>query len=171
VLYAPTWRDDQNLPGGGFGQDPGIDAPLLQRLLPEATRLLTRMHRNVSRRPEYDAPGFAVDVSGQDQIAELYLAADVLVSDYSSAVYDFAVTGKPIVLLAPDLDHYERSVRGFYFDYASWAPGPVVETTRELAAVLSDLPGSVARYPDFVARFCPLDDGHASARVWDALQD
>jgi CDP-glycerol glycerophosphotransferase len=132
------------------------------------------MHRNVARSPSYDAPGFVRDVSSHPLVEELYLAADVLVSDYSSVVYDFAVTGKPIVLFAYDLDHYARSVRGLYFDYADWAPGPVVETTSELARVLVDVmrrPATVSdgAYAAFVTKFCPWDDGHASSRVWDAL--
>jgi len=173
VLYAPTWRDDRNLPGGGFSQPAGIDVHRLRAGLPEETVLLTRMHRNVAQGPAYDAPGFVVDVSAYPSVAELYLAADVLVSDYSSVVYDFAVTGKPIVLFAYDLEHYVRAVRGLYFDYGSWAPGPVVETTDELACALTGPPATRLddRYAAFVARFCPWDDGHASARVWEAVLD
>jgi CDP-glycerol glycerophosphotransferase len=174
VLYAPTWRDDRNVAGGGFSQERGIDAHELRDALPDATVLLTRMHRNVSDPPSYDAPGFVRDVSAHPSVEELYLAADVLVSDYSSAIYDFAVTGKPIVLFAYDLEHYERSVRGLYFDYAAWAPGPVVETTGELARALLEVLRQPTALPDaaytrFVAKFCPWDDGHASSRVWDAL--
>lgn len=173
VLYAPTWRDDQNLESGGFGQEPGIDGARLQRLLPEGTVLLTRMHPNVVRRPSYDAPGFALDVSAHPSVAELYLAADVLVSDYSSVVYDFAVTGKPIVLFPYDLERYEKTVRGLYFDYPSWAPGPVVETTPDLARALLEVTATSwqpsASYAAFVAKFCPWEDGHASARVWKAV--
>ncbi|MFL6135477.1 MAG: CDP-glycerol glycerophosphotransferase family protein, partial [Nocardioidaceae bacterium] len=174
VLYAPTWRDDRNVAGGGFSQDRGIDAERLRNDLPEATVLLTRMHRNVSRPPSFDAPGFVQDVSAYPSVSELYLAADVLVSDYSSVIYDFAVTGKPIVLFPYDLEHYERSVRGLYFEYGSWAPGPVVETSRELARALTEVCRRPNAEPDeayaaFVDRFCPWEDGHASTRVWEAV--
>jgi CDP-glycerol glycerophosphotransferase len=173
VLYAPTWRDDRNLPGGGFSQPAGIDVHRLRAGLPEDTVLLTRMHRNVARGPAYDSPGFAVDVSTYPSVAELYLAADVLVSDYSSVIYDFAVTGKPIVLFPYDLVHYVRAVRGLYFDYGSWAPGPIVETSGELARELTGLlTGTTSvgeRYAAFVARFCPWEDGGASSRVWQAV--
>jgi CDP-glycerol glycerophosphotransferase len=174
VLYAPTWRDDRNVEGGGFSQEPGIDAGLLRSALPQTTVLLTRIHRNVVRPPSYGAPGFVRDVSAHPSVEELYLAADVFVSDYSSGIYDFAVTGKPIVLFAYDLEHYARSVRGLYFDYADWAPGPVVETSSELARVLVEIMGRSTTRPDdtyaaFIAKFCPWDDGQASSRVWDAL--
>ncbi len=136
--------------------------------------MLLRLHRNVTERPAVTPGGFVLDVSSYPDIADLYLAADVLVSDYSSAVYDFAVTGKPILLFAPDLDRYRDSVRGMYFDYEDWAPGPVSTTQDGLAAGLVDLEGVAAKYDEryrgFVQRFCPHEDGHAAERVADRLR-
>ena len=66
-----------------------------------------------------------VDVSDRPESAELYLAADMLVTDYSSAMFDFAVTGKPMVFYTYDLAHYRDDVRGFYFDLEEVAPGPL----------------------------------------------
>jgi CDP-glycerol glycerophosphotransferase len=141
--------------------------------LPERARLLVRLHRNVAERPVTTPDGFVVDVSDHPEIAELYLAADVLVSDYSSAVYDFAVTGKPVILYAPDLDRYRDTVRGLYFDYEEWAPGPVATTQEQLGAALAALPGHASewsqRYEAFVQRFCPHEDGHAGERVVQRL--
>ena len=115
-----------------------------------------------------------LDVSDHPDIADLYLAADVLVSDYSSCVYDFAVTGKPIVLFAPDLDRYRDLVRGMYFDYEEWAPGPVARTQEELAAAVAELDEVTrawsGRYDEFVRKFCPFEDGHASDRVVERLR-
>ena len=171
VLHAPTWRDDDKDAEGHFRQSVLLDPQLLGEALPAGARLLLRLHRNVRARPPAD--GFVLDVSNHPDIADLYLAADVLVSDYSSAVYDFAVTGKPIVLFAPDLERYRDSVRGFYFDYEDWAPGPVTTTPDELASALGRLEelgtewGS--RYQAFVDRFCPHEDGAAGRRVTERL--
>jgi CDP-glycerol glycerophosphotransferase len=134
--------------------------------------VLMRMHSVVSTRRSEDASGRVLDVSDYPDIAELYLAADVLVSDYSSAIYDFAVTGKPIVLFAYDLEHYRDGIRGMYLDYEEWAPGPIVTTLEELAATVTavTLPGAAARgerYDQFVDRFCPVEDGGATDRVID----
>src|SRR4051794_2468788 len=174
VLHAPTWRDDDKTEDGRFRQSVLLDPDLVAAALPEGARLLLRLHRNVKERPVSSRDDFAIDVSGHPDIADLYLAADVLVSDYSSAVYDFAVTGKPILLFAPDLDRYRDTVRGMYFDYESWAPGPVAITQEELAASLTDLDGVVRtfgeRYRHFVEQFCPHEDGHASERVVDRLR-
>jgi CDP-glycerol glycerophosphotransferase len=174
VLHAPTWRDDDKTDDGRFRQSVLLDPAVMEAALPEGSRLLLRLHRNVRERPTSPGSDFVLDVSDHPDIAELYLAADVLVSDYSSAIYDFSVTGKPILLFAPDLDRYRDAVRGMYFDYEEWAPGPVSATQEELAAGLADLDGVVRtygqRYQEFVQRFCPHEDGHASERVADRLR-
>lgn len=174
VLHAPTWRDDQKDEDGRFRNSVALDEALLREALPQASRLLVRLHRNISS-PAHEGPGgFTLDVSDYPDIADLYLAADVLVSDYSSAVYDFAVTGKPILLYAPDLERYRDHVRGFYFDYDSWAPGPVCTTQDDLGSALRSLSSYQsqwgARYAEFVARFCPHEDGGATERVLDRLR-
>ena len=174
VLHAPTWRDDDKTDDGRFRQSVLLDPDLIAAALPEGARLLLRLHRNVTERPESSRDGFVIDVSGHPDIADLYLAADVLVSDYSSAVYDFAVTGKPILLFAPDLDRYRDTVRGMYFDYEDWAPGPVALTQEELAASLGALDEVTRtwaeRYAAFVERFCPHEDGRAGERVAERLR-
>src|SRR5215213_10738215 len=101
-------------------------------LLGNDHQLLIRSHNMVTGRAQVaEQPGVR-DVSSHPDIRDLYLAADVLITDYSSAMFDFAVTGKPMVFYTYDLAHYRDSVRGFYFDFLPEAPGPVVQTTPEL---------------------------------------
>ncbi len=173
VLHAPTWRDDDKNDEGRFRHSVTLDPALLAEALPENARLLLRLHRNVTDRPATTGNGFVLDVSDHPEIADLYLASDVLVSDYSSAVYDFAVTGKPIILFAPDLDRYRDTVRGLYFDYEEWAPGPVTTTQEQLASALADLHGHDLawgeRHSAFVQRFCPHEDGLAGQRVAERI--
>lgn len=168
VLWAPTWRDDQRDDAGRLTMRGLLDVPRLVADLPEGTRLLLRLHRNVvDAAPDVVAPG-ALDVSSYPDITELYLAADVLVSDYSSAVYDFAVTGKPMILHVPDLEHYRDRARGLYFDYESWAPGPLTRSTEELVEVLGhdrQPTASESYYEEFRRRFCPHEDGRSTQRV------
>ena len=103
--------------------------------------------------------------------AELYLAADVMVSDYSSAVFDFALTDKPIVLLAPDLEEYQLGDRGLYVDLAGDPPGPLVRTTTELLDVLDRLADPAVANRRAAARrrvretYGALEDGHAAQRL------
>ena len=97
----------------------------------------------------------------------------MLVTDYSSVMFDFAVTGRPIVLFCFDLERYRDVLRGFYFDFEAEAPGPLVVDEEALLDVLSRPAEAAAEHADayrrFTARFCPLDDGGASARVVDAV--
>lgn len=175
ALYAPTWRDGEVRGPDGFDDPGGLDQGEFMSLARDDTVLLMRMHNVVrTRYAPATHGGRILDVSDHPEIAELYLAADVLVSDYSSATFDFATTGKPIILFAYDLDHY-RQVRRLYFDYEAWAPGPIVSTTEELVAAIdgvtigNERTRYEARYAEFVNRFCPYDDGGASDRVIDAL--
>jgi CDP-glycerol glycerophosphotransferase len=113
------------------------------------------------------------NVTDEPDILSLYLAADALVTDYSSVMFDFALTGKPMAFYTYDIEKYRDELRGFYFDFESRAPGPLCRTTDELAAALSDIKRLGAehrdRYRAFSDAFCYLEDGKASRRVVDAL--
>ncbi len=167
VLYAPTWRDSYD-----FAYE--LDLEALQRGLGEDTVVLVRAHGLVAARTErVETSAGLRDVTGHQDIRELYLAADALMTDYSSAMFDFAITGRPMVFFTYDLEDYRDRVRGFYFDFEAEAPGPLLGTTEEVARALADLDGVTERYAEpyaaFRERFCHLEDGRASARAADAL--
>ena len=169
VLYAPTWRDDEKFSDGSPQVELGLDvARLLDQLGPD-TRALVRTHPLMTGRTIPPGSPGVVDVSYHPDVRDLYLAADVLVTDYSSTMFDFAVTGRPIVLHTYDFERFRDEVRGFYFDLVQAAPGPITRTTDEVAAALSDLPGLQQRFSDryaeFKSRFCALEDGHATDRL------
>ncbi|RJK96080.1 CDP-glycerol glycerophosphotransferase family protein [Vallicoccus soli] len=168
VLYTPTWRDDAFWEGGLDADPLALDVERFTRELGEDHVLLLRLHYKLTGRlRRIDHPA-VLDVSFHPDIAELYLAADAMVTDYSSTMFDFAVTGKPMAFYTYDMDRYRDELRGFYFDLAADPPGPVVPTTGELVARLADLPGlrrdHAAAYERFRARFCHLDDGGATER-------
>jgi CDP-glycerol glycerophosphotransferase len=167
VLYAPTWRDSYEF---AYAADP----ERLARAAGDDVVLLVRAHGLVRERTERVAASDAVrDVSGHQDISELYLAADALMTDYSSAMFDFAITGKPIVLYVYDLEDYRDRMRGFYFDLEAEAPGPLLRTEDEVVAALADLGAVAARHADahaaFRARYCALEDGGAAGRAIDVL--
>jgi len=114
-------------------------------------------------------PG-VVDVSFYRDVRELHLAADILVTDYSSLMFDFALTGKPMVFYAYDLARYGSEIRGFYFDLFPEAPGPVVTDPDELTtAILTQEGDRHPRYDAFRATYGHLEDGHATDRVLERL--
>lgn len=173
VLYAPTWRDDLNDPELFPLQ---LDLEAFERRLGRDHVLLLRLHYFDSARVgDVDGPCIR-NVSMHPEISDLYLAADALVTDYSSAMFDFAVTGKPIIFFTYDLAHYRDTLRGFYFDFlADGAPGPVLATSDQVLDAIADLAVPTAQeayaeaYGGFRARFCHLDDGGATARVLERV--
>jgi len=163
VLYAPTWRDN----------DPGhidhLDVAAFTTALGPGYLTLIRGHSR-SLRPgrNLHAPN-VIDVTGYPDVSELFLVADALITDYSSVMFDFSVTGKPIFFYAPDLTHYREQLRGFYLDLDEIAIGPVVQDPASLVDVVShreQIAGDYReRYTEWQARFNPRDDGAAGERV------
>lgn len=174
VLYAPTWRDDLVFDHAGPQDfEVPIDLEEFDRRLGRDHVLLVRLHSIVSGRLKVP-PGLAVvDVTDEPDSAAMYLAADALVTDYSSAMFDFAVTGKPLLFYRYDLAHYRDDLRGFYFDLAAVAPGPSVTSSDGLLDAVADLASGTAayaeRYSRFRETFTSLEDGHATDRVLDLL--
>ncbi|SNS17814.1 bifunctional glycosyltransferase/CDP-glycerol:glycerophosphate glycerophosphotransferase [Actinomadura mexicana] len=191
VLYAPTWRDDRHHAEGRQGFSLELDVETMRQALGDDYVLLLRTHHLITDRDRISTGGavanrsaavrpaggdsgpFVIDVSRYPDIAELYMAADVLVTDYSSAMFDYAILGRPIVLYTYDLDWYRDHVRGFYFDLEAEAPGPVVRTSAEVAEAVRAAPACEQRYADaydrFFVKYCPHDDGQAASRVVDRV--
>ncbi|QOC93996.1 bifunctional glycosyltransferase/CDP-glycerol:glycerophosphate glycerophosphotransferase [Micromonospora craniellae] len=165
VLYAPTHRE--HLPG----YRPPFDPERFLDAVGPSGLLLMRSHyfhdRDL-RTPGPSSRARIVDVSDHPRVENLYLAADVLVTDYSSAMFDYAVLDRPIVVYAPDWDAY-RLTRGVYFDVTAEPPGAVARTFPELLDVFRsgalDTPEADRARTAFRERFCALEDGHAAERV------
>ena len=108
------------------------------------------------------------------EINDLVLASDVAVLDYSSLRFDYALTGRPMVFLVPDLDDYTGGVRGFLFPFTDTAPGPLVSTTDEVVAQVRDVRRLAVDWAErvraFDERFNPWQDGHASSRFLGVLE-
>ncbi|WP_242903066.1 CDP-glycerol glycerophosphotransferase family protein [Actinomadura terrae] len=176
VLYAPTWRDDFHLTIGKRAFRLELDVDRFRTALGRDHMLLLRTHYLVTDRPRWRPGDCVLDVSVYPDISELFLISDVLVTDYSSAMFDFAVTGRPMLFYTYDLERYRDHVRGFYFDFEAEAPGPLLATSREVIDALAEPAaldaGFGAARAAFAARYCPLDDGRAASRVLDrVLQD
>ncbi|MFD6416494.1 CDP-glycerol glycerophosphotransferase family protein [Streptomyces sp. NPDC060194] len=161
LLYAPTHRDYQK------GFTPRLDLHRFARDLGDEHVLLLRAHYFYTGRP-HEVPPNVVDVSDHPSAEELCLAADALVTDYSSLMFDYACLDRPIITYAPDWPAY-RAARGTYFDLLSGrpgdTPGAVATTEDDLLSVLRENPDTSALRAAFRERFCPWDDGHAAERV------
>jgi CDP-glycerol glycerophosphotransferase len=165
VLYAPTWRDTNRNAVGTLQTVNHIDAATK---LPKGFQLMYRGHSMTHAAHNSKTANGAIDVTNYPDITELFLAADVLITDYSSVMFDFAVTGKPIIFLTPDIEKYVAD-RGFYFDFVGEALGPICHTTAEVIDALENI-NDVAKqygkaYKAWQQKFNSLEDGKATARV------
>lgn len=174
VLYAPTWRDNQFYAAGRYRFDLRLDINRARDALGEDHVILIRGHHHMADDvPDAASPGFTLNVTRYPDISELFLVSDILVTDYSSAMFDYASTGRPMLFFTYDLEDYRDKLRGFYFDFEREAPGPLLTTSDEVISAIGDIHAVAAKhaaaYEAFAAKFCPLDDGKAGARVCDRL--
>lgn len=165
LLYAPTWRDDRE------AIVDFLDPTALARATDSV--VLVRGHSRTLL-PGEDARGpRVIDVTGYPDTARLLAAADALITDYSSVMFDFSITGKPMYFLVPDLEHYRGAMRGFYVDLLDAAPGPVVRTQAELTRAIDEVDPSIfrERYERWQRVFNARDDGRAAERVVARILD
>ena len=165
VLYAPTHRDHD------LDFTLRADPVRLAEQLGEEFVVLVRAHYFYewdTEQSELERRKQLLNVSRVESVEDLMLAADVLVTDYSSIMFDYANLDRPEIIFAPDWETY-RDVRGVYFDLMELPPGHVATEQQELAELLRS-----GRYDDaesdrlrarFRETFCEFDDGHAAERV------
>ncbi|SDP44830.1 CDP-glycerol glycerophosphotransferase, TagB/SpsB family [Streptomyces sp. cf386] len=161
LLYAPTHRDYST------GFETSLDLAALCEEIGDEYVVLLRAHYFYDQGAARGT-GRIIDVTGHRSAEDVCLAADALITDYSSIMFDYANLDRPIVVYADDWDVY-RELRGVYFDLMEAPPGRVARTPGELAAVFRD--GSWADEEAgalraaFRERFCQFDDGQSAERV------
>lgn len=175
VLYAPTFRDDKPTARGRFAFEWPFAPEEFHNALGNDVVLLVRTHSLVNTKPRVPR-GLReniIDVSGYPDIQELFLVSDILVTDYSSVFFDYAPLQRPMIFYAYDLENYRDNIRGFYLDYTTDLPGPIVTESTELFETIEkyikEPPDFAVANESFLARFTPYDDGSAAGRVADLL--
>ncbi|MFE2295311.1 CDP-glycerol glycerophosphotransferase family protein [Streptomyces sp. NPDC059452] len=172
VLYAPTFRRGPAAGGKRNRRRLLLDVREFAERFGDTYTLLVRAHYLETARLPVCPPGTVVDVSRHHDVSEILALADVLVTDYSSIMFDFALLDRPVLLYAPDLDTYAAE-RGSYFDLREKAPGPVLATQDELFAELAELKESDTRHAPqraaFAEEFGAYDRGDAARQVVAAL--
>ncbi len=170
ILYAPTWRDNQFYGKGRYKFDLQMDLSKMKKELGEDYVIVLRLHYLVAE--NLDLTGFekfVYDFSYHEDIRDLYLISDLLITDYSSVFFDYANLKKPMIFFVYDIEEYRDNLRGFYFDFENKAPGPLVKTTEEILEEIRKT--EITNYTcsrnlnEFYNTFCYLEDGCASERV------
>lgn len=152
ILYAPTWRE-------GKSSNVNLNIDLMEEKLKDEYVLLVRAHYMVSSnmdiRKNYP---FAVNVSNYPNIEDLYAISDILITDYSSVMFDYAYLKRPILFYSYDLEKYLYGERGVYLNYENDVPGPVIRTTKELIENIDDIKNIEKIYSNtyetFYNKFC-----------------
>jgi len=160
ILYAPTFREDEGIP-----LIP-LDLGKMYASLKKEHVLLVKTHpaSKWELPKDNDYSDFVFDYSYQHSIDELLLIADILITDYSSLPMEFVFQRKKMIFYPYDLEDY-RSKTGFWEDYESSVPGPVVRNTTEVIEALLDQSFDRSLLDDFAKKWVSYCDGNSSERL------
>ncbi len=168
ILYAPTFRDDET-------ESPslGLDLEHFVNVMGPEDVLLLRLHPHVARHfslPEDECfGGRVVNMSDYRGVTTLMAVSDCLVTDYSSIIFEYCLLGKPMIFYACDLDVFRESGRGFYEEYESYVPGPVVRNQRELEELWRKGPGTEEDHGKFCRTTFQYLDQNAVNRLFQLI--
>ena len=165
ILYAPTFRDDEHTSGVGYTYKLNIDFDLLQKELKDYI-ILFRAHYFIANSFEFDKyKDFIYNVSKYDDINDLYIISDLLITDYSSVFFDYAILERPIIFYMYDYDNYKNNLRDFYIDLKE-LPGPIVKDEKNLVTSIKEKNNKYKNmYSSFNKKFNPYEDGKSAERV------
>ena len=169
ILYAPTWRDDECYGHGQYKFELQLNLDMMKERLGDEYIVLLRTHYFIADAIDTEAyGGFAVNVCKYDDIAELYLISDILITDYSSVFFDYAGLRRPMLFFTYDLEKYRDILHGFYMDMEDEVPGPMLFTTEEVIDAIENIDEVSRRFADkyevFYEKYCGLEDGNATEK-------
>ena len=167
VLYAPTFRDEEKY-NNVFDY---LDLEKFNRELGDEYVLALRLHPKIRNfySEDISSKGQYVDVSGFESEQELMLLSDIMITDYSSIMIEYSALNKPTVFFTYDLDYYLANERGFYYDFETTVPGPIVHTSDELIDAIKNERFDKSKISEFVKTQFDEIDGHSSERIVDYL--
>lgn len=171
ILYAPTWKDDEQNESWEHYFNLEIDIERLYEEFGDEYVILLKMHHLVSENLVIDDrfKDFAIDLSSYDDIQELYILSDILITDYSSVFFDYAHSRRPILFFVPDLNHYISNVRGLYLNMEKDLPGPLIKDNDELIDIIRNIDEVQKeyseKYDEFYERFCSLCNGDSAEKI------
>lgn len=167
ILYTPTWRDSYVDENGQFAWTDKVNLTELMQQLGEDYLLLFRAHHQIRNLTNLaDCPQI-IDVSQAEDVNELYLISDLMITDYSSTMFDYANLNRPIIFHMFDRRTYDTEIRGFYLPLEE-LPGPITSTIEELAKAIKEQIQHFTyqeKFQTFNAKFNPWETGNSSQHV------
>lgn len=169
ICYLPTFRDNQHTSGVGYTYDLAIDFDSLKKKFSKDYVILFRPHYFIANKIDLSKyKGFVYNVASYDEINDIYLVSDLLITDYSSVFFDYANLNRPVIFYMYDFDDYKNNLRDFYISLDE-LPGPIAKTQKELEDYIVNIDKSISKYKKtydkFNDKYNYLDDGNASERV------
>lgn len=171
ILYAPTFRDDEVNKAKKHIINLQIDLQQMKEKLSKDYILILRPHIIISNSLQLDSSldNFVINGNKYNDISDLFLITDICITDYSSVMFDFANTKKPMLFFTYDLEHYRDSLRGFYFDFENEAPGPLIKTNDSLIKSIENIEQIQQqyqmKYEKFYDKFCSYEKGTAAQSI------
>ena len=172
ILYAPTWRDNEFHKDGIYKFATEMDFDLMKDELKDDYLLIVKYHYSVKDNIDWDKYSpFVIECNESWDIQELYLISDILITDYSSVMFDYAILKRPMLFFTYDLEFYKNNLRDFYFDMVEEVPGPLVENTEDLVNEIKSLDSEEyfkeygEKYNKFNSKYNEFDNGTASEEI------
>lgn len=171
LLYAPTWREQVD---SKKKFEFALNLLKLKKRYGKEYIVLIKMSHHMTEGLEItqtELKDFVYNMVEYDEIADLYLVADILITDYSSTMFDFAYLRKPMIFYSYDKEKFARK-RGLYFRLEDLAPGPVVHSSKEVIEAIGKLGDGKAykeRYDAFQELFCQHPSGHATKDIVEIM--
>ena len=167
ILYAPTFRDNED-DNNVFKY---LDLEKFNNALSEEYVLALRLHPKINQffKGDIDSKDEFIDVSDYKNEQELMLISDLLITDYSSIMIEFALLNKPIIFFTYDYERYLTKDRGFYYDFESNVPGDIVKTDDELIRLIKEGNYNTEKQDSFLKMQFDYIDGNSSKRIVDFI--
>lgn len=160
ILYAPTFRDDEK---NNFNLK--LDIELMKENLEELDYiLLLKLHPGIKNKNIQVDNKFSYNFSNYSNTANLLIISDILISDYSSIVFEFSIMKKPILFYAYDVEEYIKD-RGFYYNYYDFIPNKISYTTEEIIKAIKNQEWDLEKIEKFAKYFFNPFDGNSTERI------
>ena len=172
VLYAPTFRDEEYTAGEIKIH---LDIDKLMSNLDDSYVLGLRFHPHIAGKVnlnEYSVGHYqnrVFNFSSYEKLNTLLICCDILITDYSSIIYEYALMKKPMIFYSYDLTKFEKSTRGFYEDYKTTVPGPIAFKTEQIADIINNYPTDNYNLIEFLAIYLENCDGNSRKRLYNLL--
>ena len=149
-----------------------MDFDLLKEKLSKDYIIIVKYHYLVMEDIDWsDYEDFVYTFGADQDIVDLYLVSDMLITDYSSVMFDYSILNRPMFFFMYDLESYRDELRGFYSDVIEEIPGPISKTTEELINDIKRYDPSLYKdkYNAFLDKYNKKDEGKSSERVIDQI--